>query len=187
MRTLFLLTTLATLLVIVTKMPEQTFWEAAQGLWGKVETTASEVAKAPPVPSFTGNAKEDFAALQKWVRAVDGESPAAGSKDGTDRDGSANTVPSFPAMSPKTKPKPDTVRNAEILASSSGDVKVIPRSKVTDIPELPAIPVEPVEVGRIEESPLPPSRSRPRPADSPGFGEVKSHYENASRLLAEIK
>ena len=50
MRTLFLLTVLTTLLVFVIKKPDQTFWEAAHGLWEKIEGLASEVAEAPPVP-----------------------------------------------------------------------------------------------------------------------------------------
>ncbi|HEB78994.1 MAG TPA: hypothetical protein ENI79_00775 [Rhodospirillales bacterium] len=197
MRTIFLLTILTTLLVIVTKKPEQTLWEAAQGLWGKVETTASEVAKAPPVPPMTGNAREDFAALRKRVRRalgtgkgpgapMYGSSQATGSKSGTERDGpAANPVLSSPMVS--SKAKPDTVRNAEMPASSPGGVKVMPRSRITDIPELPAIPVTPVEVGKIGESAPLPSLSRPRQAVSPSFSEVKAYYENASRLLAEIK
>ena len=199
MRTLFLLTILAALLVIVIKKPDQTFWEAAHGLWGKIEGIASEVTEAPPVPRLTGNAREDSAALRQWVRrrmlgidkgsgdAVDGEPPVAGSKGGTERDGPANTVPYSPMVSPKAKPEPAVIRNAEIPASSSGDVKVLPRSRVTDLPYIPAVPVAPVEVMEIGKGATPPSRSRPRSADSRSLGEVKAHYENASRLLAEIK
>ena len=183
MRTLFLLTILAALLVIVIKKPDQTFWEAAHGLWGKIEWIASEVGEAPPVPRLTGTSREDFAALQKRIRralgtyekrsgdAVDGEFLATGSKGGTDRN------------------RPPTIGNAKIPASSSGSSGdfVLSVPQVTDLPYIPAVPVAPVEVVEIGKSVTPPSRSRPRPADSRNLGEVKAYYENASRLLAEIQ
>ena len=198
MRTLFLLTVLTTLLVIVIKKPDQTFWEAAHGLWGQIEGIASEVAEAPPVPLLTGNAGEDFAALRKRVRRAleiddrfghpeHGEPLAAGSKGGTDRYGTANPDLSSPETSPMTKHKSATVRNAEAPTSSSGGEEILPAPQVADMPNLPAIPVVPVEVAEIGKGVTPPSRSRPQPTDSLNFGEIKAHYENASRLLAEIK
>jgi len=188
MRTLFLLTVLVSLLVIVTKRPEQSFWQAAHGLWGKVETTASEVAKAPPVPTLTGNAREDFAALQKWVRAVDGKSPAAGSKDGTDREGGvARSEPFSAPSSPSARLRFPASGKTEAPTFSVGGGEILPSPKVTDMPELPAVPVAPVEVGEIGENPLSPDRLRPAQPGRSSFGEVKASYENASRFLTEIK
>ena len=197
-RTLFLLAILATLLVIVIKKPDQTFWDAAQGLWRKIEGTASEVTEAPPALPLTGNVREDYAALLKRVRraleiaegsgaTVDREPLAARSKGGTDRDGPANPALSSPSLSSKNKPS--TIGNIETSASSSSSSgeDTLPAPRVTDMPELPAIPVAPVEVVEIGKSVTPPSRSRPRPADSRNLGEVKAYYENASRLLAEIQ
>jgi hypothetical protein len=88
-----------------------------------------------------------------------------------------------------SKNKPSTIGNTETSASSSSSSgeDIFPAPRVTDMPELPAIPVAPVEVVEIGKSVTPPSRSRPRPADSRNLGEVKAYYENASRLLAEIQ
>lgn len=196
MRTLFLLTVLTTLLVFVIKKPDQTFWEAAHGLWEKIEGLASEVAEAPPVPPLTGIAEEDFAALQKHVRRaleidegsgdfVHGESLAAEKKGGTDRYGTANPVSSFLPVLPKDNPA--TSRNVETPESSSSGEDILPAPRVTDMPEVPAIPLAPVDVVEIGKGVTTSSHSRSRSADSQNFGEVKAYYENASRLLAEIK
>lgn len=198
MRTLFLLTVLATLLVIVIKKPDQTFWEVAHGLWEKIEGITSEVVEAPPVPPLTGTAGEDFAALRKHIHRameidegfghpVHGELLAAGSKGGTDWYGTAKPDLSSPETSPMTKHKSATVRNAEAPTSSSGGEEILPAPQVADMPNLPAIPVVPVEVAEIGKGVTPPSRSRPQPTVSLNFGEVKAYYESASRLLAEIK
>ncbi len=199
MRTLFLLSILITLVVIAIKKPDQTFWEGAQELWGKTGDVVSEVSDEPSLPSLTGNAREDFAALLKRIRRgleiekgsgdlVDGEPLAVGRKGERERDGSAtNPVLSSPTVSPKTKPKPTTIRKAEAPASWSGGKEIFPAPQEEDLPELPAIPVMPVEVGKIEDSPPPLSHSRLRLSDSQDYGEIKAYYENASRLLAEIK
>ena len=111
MRTLFLLTVLATLLVFVIKKPDQTFWEAAHGLWGQIEGIASEVAEAPPVPLLTGNAGEDFGPCGSgfaghWKSMTGSAIPSMGSlwRPGV-RAGRIGTVPPTPT-SPLLKSRP---------------------------------------------------------------------------------
>ena len=77
------------------------------------------------------------------------------------------------------------------LASSQSEVSSnneekwkLPSAMVTEAPKLPAIPKSPVVVTEINGE-VPPSGQRAPSME--GYGEVRSFYENANRLLQEIK
>jgi hypothetical protein len=181
MRTLFLLAILSILVAIAVKKPDQTALEAAQELGAKVQDNI------PDIPSITGNANEDFASLEKQISKAleDGNDGSPGY--GEDKAVEKIKKPKKASPTGSSKPKPATVRTAEEPASSSGGRETLPRSSVTGLPDLPTVPVDPVEVGELEYGE--PSSDAPTPQRTAGedYGEVKAFYENASRLLAEIK
>jgi hypothetical protein len=173
MRTLFLLAILSILVAIAVKKPDQTALEAAQELGAKVQDNI------PDIPSITGNANEDFTSLEKQV------SKARSSGYGKDKVVEKTKKPKKASPTETSKPKSATVRTAE--ASSSWGRDTLPRPSATDLPDLPTAPVDPVEVGGLEDDMPSSGRSSPRQTAGEDYGEVKAFYENASRLLAEIK
>ncbi|HJN22422.1 MAG TPA: hypothetical protein QF509_00655 [Rhodospirillales bacterium] len=179
MRTLFLLAILSILVAIAVKKPDQTALEAAQELGAKVQDNI------PDIPSITGNANEDFTSLEKQVSKALEDVKARSSGYGKDKVVEKTKKPKKASPTETSKPKSATVRTAE--ASSSWGRDTLPRPSATDLPDLPTAPVDPVEVGGLEDDMPSSGRSSPRQTAGEDYGEVKAFYENASRLLAEIK
>ncbi len=184
MRTLFLMAILFILVAIAVKKPDQTALQAAQELGARVQDKIPEI---PDIPAITGNAREDFANLEKQTRVA-----LENAKDGSSRFEKDTAVeqtkkPKKASPTGSSKPKSATVRTAEAPATSSGGRDTLPRSSVTGLPDLPVAPIDPVEVGELEYDEPASGRSSPRQTAGEDYGEVKAFYENASRLLAEIK
>ena len=181
MRTLFLLAILSILVAIAVKKPDQTALEAAQELGAKVQDNI------PDIPSITGNANEDFTSLEKQVSKALEDVKARSSGYGKDKVVEKTKKPKKASPTETSKPESATVRAAKASASPSWGRDTLPRSSATDLPDLPTAPVDPVEVGGLEDDMPPSGRSNPRQTAGKDYGEVKAFYENASRLLAEIK
>jgi hypothetical protein len=164
MRTLFLLGILATLAIIAVKKPNQTAWDAAQELSGKARTVISNaeapVAKVIPFEPFIKKALEDEAKI-----------PAS---------------PEFPAKE-KASPKVSGISNTpKLLHKTKPSKKQIAKAPINDWSKLPAIPVAPRPIHTANP---PASAEASKPISTPGadYADVKIYYENASRLLDEIK
>jgi len=192
MRTLFLMAILFFLVLIAVKKPDQTAWDAARELGDRVQTVVSEVREEPAVAPSTGEDGDKFADLKRRTqealdRALARRSPLPGSKE-TIHSGNPGSSPVTPT--PMGKPKSVTARKAEAPETPIGSLGSKAKPRSTEPPELPAIPVEPVEAGEIvKDVARPPSQPQARPSGEVilDYREVKAFYENASRLLAEIK
>jgi hypothetical protein len=189
MRSLFLLAILATLVIIAVKKSDQTAWEAAQDLGETVQTTladanpqtvASELAANSPT-----NAGVQSSATPKPPSIVHSSRKPDGLDAGTVKTIKDHLKNSTHLESLLKKPPAKSTPAPTKIATGQPDV---------DWPDMPSLPVVPVESRKIaapkpdQPKPMgatasPVKRSSPR-AD---YADVKVYYENASRLLEEIK
>jgi hypothetical protein len=189
MRSLFLLAILATLVIIAVKKSDQTAWEAAQDLGETVQTT---LADANPQ-----TAASDLAANSPPIADVQNSSslkPPATVHSSRKPDGlDAGTVKTIKDHL-KNSTQLESLLKEPPAKSTPAPTKIATGQPDVDWPDMPALPVIPVESRKItapkpgQPTPMgatasPVKRSSPR-AD---YADVKVYYENASRLLEEIK
>ena len=169
MRTLFLLGIMFFLWVIAIKEPNQSAWDAARVIGSKVDRAVSMIKEksisTASGPASKGKARDIAADFNPGI----GKNKSAG----------IPKIKTAKPVRPKISVAPPTI------------VEKMPRSTVASLPMIPAVPVAPVKVAEIGAAappipdPAPPVSIKPAPVWK--YEEVKSFYENASRLLAEIK
>ena len=189
MRSLFLLAILATLVIIAVKKSDQTAWEAAQDLGETVQTTladaspqtvasdlAAKLSTSVDAPSGTPPTPRSIAHSSRELDGLGAETVKTIKEALENSSDNKSLLKETPA---KTRPAPTKI------AAGRPDV---------DWPDMPAIPVISVESRKI----VAPNPGQPKPVgavNSPvirpspraDYADVKVYYENASRLLEEIK
>jgi hypothetical protein len=177
MRTLFLIGILAILVLIATKKPNQTAWEAADGFAENVKIAIGNVRDDPSSSEKKSVVKQ----VEDALSDIKLNEPVRPSK-GVDRSTKRTDVSSGKVQS-KT-PTPEISGSEGKLAKSDKSKWKFPLPLVPDAPKLPAIPRSPVQVSEIgEDAPAPEQVA----SSINNYGDVRSFYENASRLLQEIK
>lgn len=191
MKTLFLLGIFATLAVIAIKKPDQTAWDFVQEVASFAKTTTDDVVPGKTEQSADGtpasnetsdswrNINRTVATLRS--RARDLES-AASRIAAPDRE---NASPE--RASDKTGPEavlaPD-VPSETAPASPPSSSKV----EVLKLPEIPRLPETSVKTSGVDDLWMPPAaKINARHEPRQDYGDVKALYENASRLLDQIK
>ena len=200
-RTLFLAGILFTLAAIAFKDPGQSGWDFARDVGNEVGETISPPTSQTTrvVPGETSSGKETVAKkLSDWVgpRTWSDEdvAPADSEADTTPTEEQAASVerPAAepPVDAPVAAPPPPPAINLEgsktTPRSPSRGYKFLSKPLPAS-PRLPSAPVRRVEVGELD---APAVRRRDAPARGVNireYREVKAFYENASRLLEEIK
>lgn len=180
MRTLFLLGILGALIVIATKENNQTAMEAAMEIGLKAQNLVTEHDKAKAVNTIQEKVEETRKTATKKVDPFirQAKEAIAKSQKGTPRKMPKKVTPQISlksAVEEKTPPeKPEWI---------------MPKPRELAMPDIPAMPksiVEKVELGA--SSPLELANADPAPVDvGRSYDLVKGYYENASRLLEEIK
>jgi hypothetical protein len=176
MRTLFLLGIMAALVIIAVKKPDQTAWDAARELGGKAKHVLSE-AKDPVVNVAPLEPLMDSLDRAKMaVKAAPSLKPAPPRLP--ERSAAVREISRSQSPGPRSSPVP---LNDQILEKPE-----VAKDPIVDWSEIPAIPVTPHP---IQSPKLPPSDVADVPASKPrtDYADVKIYYENASRLLDEIK
>ena len=202
MRTLFLLAILATLLVIAVKKPDQTAWDAARELSGRAKTVLSKVqqpvAETLPFKPFSKPAQTSGTAAESNIneKSPDRSSAKALAKRLSPKPAVTNERESQkPAHE---EPKPKAVRRAAPLnppAEAKRPKVKVARGSKNEWSELPTIPVTPHPIhtpklfppSAARKTPAAPVVSKPIATPRADYADVKVYYENASRLLDEIK
>ena len=200
-RTLFLAGILFTLAAIAFKDPGQSGWDFARDVGNEVGETISPPTSQTTrvVPGETSSGKETVAKkLSDWVgpRTWSDEdvAPADTEVDETPAEEQAASVErpvtDPPVEAPVAAPPPPPAINLEgsktTPRSPSRGYKFLSKPLPAS-PRLPSAPVRRVEVGELD---APAVRRRDAPARGVNireYREVKAFYENASRLLEEIK
>jgi len=185
MRTLFLMAILIVLIVMASKEPDQTAWEAARELSSRAKETLSEVQDDPIVAERARNAAEEYARWEERIhKALEIEEPfdpfASGQPDNT----RSVDVAREPVPPAREESGTESTRKEVPPAPLPEPEKTTP----PPVPDLPRLPAKPVQIGKVEN---PPFRAievpEPRSTARESYGEVRTYYENANRLLREIK
>jgi hypothetical protein len=183
MRTLFLLGILGALIVIATKENDQTAMEAAVEMGKKAQNYVTELESTKTANKASEilkdlDKKDSFIRRTKEVLAKTKEKQPLRTDE--------------PDSGKKTKNASKTVEVKPYVKSQPIPKKPewkIPKSPEMALPDIPAMPkasVETVSLGA--ESPLQLANAERAPVDvGRSYDLVKGYYENASRLLEEIK
>ena len=188
MKTLFLIGILAALVVIATKKNDQTAIEAALEMGQKAQNIVAEfeTSKAPVArPSnFKDTAKvplkEDTSFIKKTKDALKNYKP----KSTKPLEQPKQTVVPKEVSSPAAQKQ-----RIETANSKKEPVWSLPRPQKTNLPDIPALPKATVEKVQLNDaSTLELANAEPARVDvGQSYDLVKGYYENASRLLEEIK
>lgn len=188
MKTLFLIGILIALVVIATKKNDQTAIEAALEMGQKAQNIVAEFepTKTPIVPPLNlsdrtkAPLKEDNSFIQKTKKALEDYKPKS----------------SKPLEQPKrtkipmevSSPDPQKQR-IETDKSNEKPAWSLPRPQKANLPDIPALPKATVEKVQLDDaSHLELANAEPAGIDvGQSYDLVKGYYENASRLLEEIK
>jgi hypothetical protein len=204
MRTLFLLTVLFVLLAFAFKQPNQSAWDFAQQLSGKVAGKvaggiATQVDRDNPTDygrKIERKVKENFAVIRKRYNNADKKIESLV----TER--IKPEVKQLPVPKPVTKPKPTppiqkaqeprNKTNAPVLSDQKEMTLPVKRPSIKNpidlAPTPPAKPVTEVSVKSLPEpKAIEPSPLRTFPIDSAELAEIGARFNRASRLLNEIK
>ncbi len=188
MRTIFLLCILGALIVIATKRNDQTTIEAAMEIGQKAQNLVTEYDKAKE-PSRAPRAVENL------------QVPDSNNNDPFIRQTKEALTKARDTLSRKVK-KPETIEKSEQASnlaapSLDGDSKALtensgwtaPKPSQVAIPDIPAMPKASVEKHDLGAEPAINVANIQQPAIDVGqsYDLVKGYYENASRLLEEIK
>jgi len=181
MRTLFLLGILVILVVIAAKKPDQTAMEAARELAGMTAAAVSRT--GDPIVGSQPESLSRSPIGETWKRI----SPTfAEDKPGAN----------IEAESPKPEiklPKPSPTSRVASKPDEPETMEKKPLAAATpsldEWPRIPAMPVPPVQSQAIDKvtPPPPPAAPRTQSIARTNYADVKVYYENASRLLDEIK
>ena len=206
MRTLFLLGILLTLAIIAAKKPDQTAWDAVRDLSGQAKTVLSEAKRPvgevlPLKPFMTPRGKPvtekvpDVPKLPEVAKRIPYKSSAktqtttAAAKPAVESD-----IERPKRAREKAKPKVGKLMRPANPPAKAQKTKVrTARLPTKDWSELPAIPIQsrPIHTPKRPSSTIvrKPAAVVSKPVTSPraDFADVKIYYENASRLLDEMK
>ena len=178
MKTLFLLGILGALVVIAFKKPDQTAWDAARELTDKAENVFSGLEKTTVK---THAEKSIQKALDKAKETLQNPDTILSSRQ--------DKEPLFETKKPvQEKVVPQKYVDTPYAPPSSkpGSVEAeAEKTKTSEWPEIPSIPVLPHPIN-TPKRPLPVEDS-PLATPETDYADVKVYYENASRLLDEIK
>ena len=172
MRTLFLLGILVALTIIAVKKPQQTAWDAAQGL----KEQAKEVI-AQAEPAVVDNLKP-LSDTTAWKNVTETVNKAAKAIKETERPSSSKKEEINDTAIPAHNWEP---------GSRSPAVKTMPKPAASPIPDIPAMPVPPVKVVEKLSEPKIPPLPRVKPLAISNYADVQVYYEQANRFLDEIK
>lgn len=183
MRTLFLLGILGALVVIATKKNDQTAMEAALEMSEKAQSYVTEFESTKTADKASKiltdlEQKDSFIQRTKEVLAKTKEKlplRASESDFGKKTKSDLKTVDATPNV--ESQPTPEMPEWK------------IPKPLEMALPDIPAMPKESVEAVSLETgSPLQLANAERAPVDiGRSYDLVKGYYENASRLLEEIK
>ena len=178
MKTLFLLGILAALVVIAFKKPDQTAWDAARELRDKaqnafsgLEQTAVKTHAEKSIQKALETAKETLKQPETILSSRQDEEPPFTSETPVKEPKQVQRKIDTPYSSSATEPRPEEA-DAENMETS-------------EWPEMPSIPVLPHPIN-TPKRPLP-VEDGPVATPETDYADVKVYYENASRLLDEIK
>jgi hypothetical protein len=179
MRTLFLLGIMVALVAIASKRSDQTAWDAVRDLGGKAKTIISEVQEPaqklmPSIPL-----PETLPSL-----SLPGDTSTGTHADGAKTSGLSRKSDNAPA--------PDEIRaDDRPVKPDLGGLPHLDDGPLEDTPESawPELPEIPVASHPIQSPKAPTLEASNTRVTSPGadYADVKIFYENASRLLEEIK
>jgi len=188
MRTLFLLGILGALIVIATKNDNQTAMEAAVEIGQKAQSLVADydngntvndiIEKAENAGNIVGEKSDPF--VRQVKKAIANPKTTL----------SKNELKfSVEKMAEKTTDPAALIPDANHDASADKQAWVMPKPPQLAIPNIPAIPKAKVEALDIDaEPPVTIAIAEPAPVDvGRSYDLVKGYYENASRLLEEIK
>jgi hypothetical protein len=183
MRTLFLLGILGALVVIATKKNDQTAMEAAVEMGKKAQNYVTELEGAKTANKASEILK-DLDKKDSFIRRTK-EVLAKTKEKGHLRTGGA-------ASDKKTKSDSKTIEVKPIVKSQPTPEKPdwkMPKPPEMALPDIPAMPKASVETVSLGTgSPLQLANAERAPVDvGRSYDLVKGYYENASRLLEEIK
>ena len=194
MRTLFLLAILVTLVTIAVKKPNQTAWDAVRQLGDTAQaimSNSSETAKSlQPSKTIKKVAKKVQNTLQpKLSYSTNTEPQKPVIKQLPTETGQTPTLRTENLLPKEIKPKPVPERQPETGSSREKPVKTAskePEQKWTDLPE---IAVKSLKAKVVEQEQALPVIEKITSFFSPrsDYADVKVYYENASRLLEEMK
>jgi len=181
MRTLFLLGILATLVVIAAKKPDQTAWEAARELAGMTATAISQssdlIKESPPEPLPQEPIRETWKRISPTFAE---DKPGVSTEAESPKPEIKQPIPSPAPRLASRSTKPETLKKTPPIPAAPS---------LDEWPKIPAMPVPPVQIQAIDTpvSAPPPVIAKPRAVARTNYADVKVYYENASRLLEEIK
>jgi len=188
MRTIFLLGILISLTVIATKRDDQTAMDAAMEFGQKARSLVADYDR-------TGHVNKALATVEETSKTV-----GKGLDPFVRQAKEALTKSNQPL--PRKTPEPKIIEQAEKtlppVASKPVAVKkaspknpewIMPKARELAMPDIPALPKAPVEELSLEPEPaVQIAKAEPAVIDvGRSYSMVKGYYENASRLLEEIK
>ena len=178
MKTLFLLGILGALVVIAFKKPDQTAWDAAREIRNKVENTflgleqtAVKTHAEKSIQKALDKAKETLQKPDTILSLRQDKEPLFEIEKLVQEKVAPQKKADTPYAPPPTKP-----------GSEEAETK---NTKISEWQEIPSIPVLPHPIN-TPKRPLPVEDS-PIATSETDYADVKVYYENASRLLDEIK
>jgi hypothetical protein len=189
MRSLFLLAILATLVIIAVKKSDQTAWEAAKDLGETVQTTLADASPQTAASNLAENLP-----LNIGVQSTASPKPPSIMYSSRKPDGlNAGTVKTIKDHL-KNSTQHEPLLKDYPAKTNPTPTKIATKQPEIDWPDMPALPVISVESRKITapnpDQPMPVSAiAEPvkRPSPRADYADVKVYYENASRLLEEIK
>lgn len=180
MRSLFLIAILFTLVTIAVKKPNQTAWDVVESWKSRIgvltDSGSYPESGKPEKATSPARTSMDYEGLKSSLsNALDKVAPELSSK----------------IRKPVSGNRTKVVRASKPTAARVYKPMVMPKSTLKDVPKLPAAPVNQVEAVALNEQAgvtAPPSgEPRPRPKQVLNYAEIRGYYENANRLLNEIK
>ena len=176
MKTLFLLGILVALVVIAFKKPDQTAWDAARELKDKAENAFSGLEKTTvkkhaekSIQEALNKAKETLQTPEAILSSRQNQDPLSETKKPVQEKTVPKKYVDTPYAPPSTKPRP-----VEAEAEKTNT------SEWRDIPTIPVLPLNAPPISL-------PAKDSLVATPETDYADVKVYYENASRLLDEIK
>jgi hypothetical protein len=188
MRTLFLLGILCALVVIATKRNDQTAIEAALEIGNRAQNMASKYQGATTQEKDVGELEKVKKTVPKKANPFFRQVEKAIAK-------TEASNPKKPPKAHKNQPEKKTVRpvvqkpNARNKVPQKEPEWTLPKPRQLAMPDIPAMPKSRVDVRDLNaETPVELANAKPAAVDiGQSYNLVKGYYENASRLLEEIK
>ena len=186
MKTLFLLGILVALATIAIKKPNQTVWEAAQELGDITQTLVSDdentTSQTLPLSNELVNTISKEAKFKKANNQNTSVQPISNDAK------SIKVTPKHLAPNKQQEAAlPKLNSSLPVVEKPSEQRRVASRNSDVNWPKIPAIPITPVQAVPIDEPVHSQSTTMAQASPRTDYADVKVYYENASRLLDEIK